>query len=92
LFEDDSKLEAIWKSQHSLLEVIDPKNFKSYDELKKRLDRVLRNSSVGYKPTTVEQLRSESKPVKPTLSEVESSFVDEEDDDLNYFRNLIEED
>lgn len=92
LFDDDGKLESIWKSQHSLLEVIDPKNFKSYDELKKRLDRVLGNTSVGYKPTTVEKLRSESKPIQPTLSDVESSVVEEDDDDLNYFRNLIEED
>ena len=41
LFEDDAKLEAIWKQEHSLKEVIDPKLFKSYDELKTKLHQVL---------------------------------------------------
>lgn len=38
---DDSQLESIWKQQHSLKEIIDPKNFKSYDELKSKLNKVL---------------------------------------------------
>lgn len=41
LFDDDEKLEAIWKQEHSLAEVVDPKNFKSYDELQAKLHRVL---------------------------------------------------
>jgi hypothetical protein len=31
----------MWKTQHSLKEFTDPKNFKSYDELKARLEQVL---------------------------------------------------
>jgi hypothetical protein len=38
---DDSTLEKMWKTQHSLKEFTDPKNFKSYDELKARLEQVL---------------------------------------------------
>jgi hypothetical protein len=38
---DDSALEKMWKTQHSLKEFTDPKNFKSYDELKARLEQVL---------------------------------------------------
>lgn len=38
---DESKIEALWKTQHSLSELVSPENFKSYDDLKKRLDRVL---------------------------------------------------
>ena len=41
LDEDDSKMEEIWKNEHSLEEFTDPKNFKSYPELKEKLDRVL---------------------------------------------------
>lgn len=41
LKDDDDELEAIWKQEHSLQEIIDPKNFKSYDELKAKLDAVL---------------------------------------------------
>ena len=38
---DDSKMEEVWKTEHSLSEFTDPKNFKSYGELKEKLDRVL---------------------------------------------------
>ena len=41
LFDNDDQLEATWNSQHSLQGVIAPDQFKSYDELKEKLDRVL---------------------------------------------------
>jgi hypothetical protein len=41
LFEDDEELEKVWKQEHSLQEIVDPKNFKPYDELKAKLHRVL---------------------------------------------------
>lgn len=42
LSDDDAELEKIWSQQHSLQELLAPKNFKSYDELKVRLHRVLK--------------------------------------------------
>lgn len=41
LFEDDDKLEGVWKQQHQLQELVDEKNFKSYGDLKAKLYRVL---------------------------------------------------
>jgi len=41
LFKDDAKMEAVWSQCHSLAALIDPKNYKSYDELKKKLERVM---------------------------------------------------
>jgi hypothetical protein len=38
---DEAKLEAVWKQAHSLKAFLDPSNFKSYDDLKKRLDKAL---------------------------------------------------
>jgi len=38
---DDDKLEELWKKEHSLKEFVEPKQFKSYDKLKERLDKVL---------------------------------------------------
>ena len=38
---DDDKLESIWEQCYSLAEFEDAKNFKSYEDLKKRLDMVL---------------------------------------------------
>lgn len=36
----EDEIDAIWSDSFSLLEFLDPKNFKSYDELKKRFDWV----------------------------------------------------
>lgn len=41
LSEDDDELERIWKAQHKLSEFISESNFKSYDELKAKLNKVL---------------------------------------------------
>jgi len=41
LFEDEDKMEAVWKQCHSLQQFVDPKNFKTWDELKSKLDSVL---------------------------------------------------
>ncbi len=41
LLKDDEKLEAIWKSEHSLQEFLAPSNFKSYEDLQARLTKVL---------------------------------------------------
>jgi len=38
---EDAKLEKVWKSEYSLKEFLDAKNFKSYDELKTKMNRVL---------------------------------------------------
>ena len=55
---DDDKLESIWKEGHSLAEFEDPKNFKTYEQLKSRLDLVLGNKSAP-KPVD-ESLEDES--------------------------------
>lgn len=41
---DDEKLKALWESQYPLSEFVDPANYKSYDELKSRLQTVLGGS------------------------------------------------
>lgn len=41
LLKDEKKLEEIWNSEHALESFIAPDQFKSYDELKVKLDRVL---------------------------------------------------
>jgi hypothetical protein len=46
LLKDEVKLEKLWKSQYSLKEFVAPTNFKSYDELKTRLDTVLSGSLI----------------------------------------------
>jgi len=45
LLDDDDALEAIWKKEYSLSALVAPDQFKSYDDLKKRLDMVLGTTS-----------------------------------------------
>ena len=43
LLDDDDAMEALWKKQFSLAEIVAPDQFKTYDELRTRLDYVLGN-------------------------------------------------
>jgi hypothetical protein len=89
LLDDDEKLEAIWKKEYSLKEFLAPENFKSYDELKARLDKVLGldGSPVAAK-TTVEQAKAMPRKPAPVMAD---AGIAEDDDDLAYFSKLAEE-
>ena len=54
LLNDDDALESIWKRQYSLASITAADQFKSYDELKKRLDYVLGNKSTNRSPVEEE--------------------------------------
>ena len=43
LLDDDDAMEEIWKKEYSLSALVSPDQFKSYEDLKKRLDYVLGN-------------------------------------------------
>ena len=93
LLDDDSELERIYGECHSLQEFLDPKNFKSYDELKTRLDVVLGNtpSPAMSAPTSVDS--SEVPFDGGTPMETSSSYREEEvsdDENLDYFKKLAE--
>ena len=98
IFDDDDKLEELWGKEHSLTAFTDASNFKSYDELKKRLDVVL--SGVTTVGNVTEMTTSESFDDSPeTLSVVDTpeepaptvSVSDEDDDTMSYFEKLAEE-
>lgn len=97
LSEDDGELESTWKSEYSLKEIIDPKNFKTYDELKRRLEDVLGNES-NAAPRASAPARAvveDDAPVAPVAKKApaKAPVVDDEDDDedLARFRKLIED-
>lgn len=94
LLEDDDALERIWQSQHSLAEIIDPKNFKPYDELKTRLNKVLgMGESVSYKPE-IDHGFASPPPFKAAEVKPMPQAVDDDDDDvgLDFFKSLADED
>jgi len=89
LLNDDDKLEAIWKKEYSLKEFLLPENFKSYDELKARLDKVLGlDGSPVVAKTTVEQAKAMPRKPAPVMAD---AGIAEDDDDLAYFSKLAEE-
>jgi hypothetical protein len=91
LSEDDGQLEAIWNSQHSLQDVIAPKEFKSYDELKQKLDRVL---GITASTATAASVASDMDDVafpspEPSIVEPTTASADvDEDESLSYFQKL----
>ena len=92
LFEDDSEADKVWKSQYSLAEFTAPTNFKSYDELKTRLDAVLSGTvKVGNVADEIDDAPVAKPKVdtKPVATKVETPVV-EEDDTLAYFEKLAE--
>ena len=44
--ESDDQIKAIWEKQYPLKAFVDPSNFKTYDELKEKLNRVLTGSRI----------------------------------------------
>ena len=92
LLDDDDALEAVWKKENSLKEFIDADQFKSYDDLKKRLEYVLGSkrptSSIEEEDTdrgAAEEL------VTAAVSTPPSSLNEDDDDALSYFQKLAEE-
>ena len=82
---NDEKLEELWKSEYSLKEFTEKKHFKSYEQLKARLDKALGFESV--------QPRTKAADTTPSLEEdvpFDSSGVD--DEDLDYFKSLANAD
>lgn len=98
LDDDDSQLETIWKSEHSLLEIVSEKNFKSYDELKSKLDRVLGVTSPTVSRSNTmdavkqQRIQEKEQEVEEMFKVPSSNSSDEEDSDLDYFSALIKDD
>ena len=88
----DEEIQKIWSSQYALKPFIDPSNFKSYDELKEKLNKTL----TGQRSTeSVEDI--DLPPVSndiPTSSNnsVEKVESSNDSDDLSYFSKLAEDD
>ena len=100
---DDEALEALWNSQHKLQEFIADDQFKSYDELKSRMDTVLGGRGAATTATEVsnEKTREATKPTaedaevafgEPKKEETPTIDAEEGEDALSYFERLANED
>lgn len=86
---DDDKLEQLWKNEHSLKEFTEKKNFKSYEQLKARLDKALGFEAVAPR-TKAEDFVPKTSPDLDDVSFDTSSNID--DSDLDYFKSLADQD
>lgn len=96
----DEELEKLWASQNSLQEIIDPKNFKPYAELKAKLYKVLGLDGGRHAPTTTAEdddpemdftpkFKERAAPAMGEAPSPTASFVsDSDDDDLDFFKSL----
>ena len=96
LLDDDEALEAVWKKQFSLAELVAADQFKSYDELKTRLNSVLGNrTQVRQDPEVVDEdndrgSAEELVTAAASRTSAKVTTTDEEDDTLSYFAKLAE--
>ena len=99
--EDDDYIEALWKKQYALKEFSAPTNYKSYDALKQKFEKVVYGTG---KTVTADEI--DIPPVSPVVAEVSdtpkvsektspiettSPSDDGEDDTMNYFSKLVNE-
>ena len=98
LSEDDSELESIYNKQHSLAEVIAPDQFKSYNDLKVKLDRALGITGTVSTATAESIADDNSAGNVATADEKPWSDVDtvsttakQEDSSLSYFEKLAQD-
>ena len=100
LLDDDDALEAIWKKEYSLAAVTAADQFKSYEDLERRLKYVLgkKPAQSRYIPDSELEDESEGKyaAAEKTVAEAvstptPSTTVDKDEDDaLSYFQKLAE--
>jgi len=93
LFDNDDDIEEVWKKQYALNEFTASTNFKSYDELKTRLNMVLAGTTTVGNVTTL----MEDEPVVSTVTvdtkeePAPTVTVDDEEDTMDYFQKLAED-
>jgi hypothetical protein len=95
LLDDDDALEALWKKENSLAELVANDQFKSYDELKTRLSYVLGNKKVTQDVETIDEDNDRGEAEQLVTAAVTStptpSSTDDDDEALSYFAKLAAE-
>jgi len=89
---DDDELEKVWGKQYSLTEFLDPKNFKSYEELKAKLDMVLSATGTVPQRAADTSLMEERPRPQPAKAAPKKADLDDEDESLSYFAKLANSD
>ena len=104
LLDEDDKLEKIWKKEYPLQPFLDRKNFKTYDELKRKLNEVLgldddfadakpavRKETTAEKFAAKKPAASDDLPWNEPKAKPSNAFTADEDEDLAFFKGLAED-
>ena len=88
---DEEKLEAIWRSEYSLAAIVAPDQFKSYEDLSKRLQQVLSRAGDSL-PKRAETAKVTPKEPESKTDDETLPWVDSEQDEnpMDYFKKLAE--
>jgi hypothetical protein len=87
--EKEDNIKSIWEKQHPLKPFIDPSNFKTYDELKEKLNRVITGQRNTETVETTDLPPQSNGSVKS--NEAASVTASDDDDTMSYFSKLAEE-
>ncbi len=96
--DDEARLEGVYNQLHSLSEFTEPKNYKSYDELKAKLSRVLGEDAGFGSPLMAEERMMNTPVMQPEIPVAEPvtaeqvTNTDDMDDTMCYFAKLANDD
>lgn len=90
IFDNDEDIEKVYKQLHSLKGEVAENKFKSYDELKNRLNQVLDVEDTPKPSAPKEETPAQKKSSAPKENEVPFD-TDEDEDDMEFFKNLAED-
>ena len=85
---DDNAIKELWAKQYALKPFLAPDNFKTYDELKEKLNRVLagtRNAETVDKTSLPPQSNGKAKSMNDSVD------ASDDDDTMSYFSKLAED-
>jgi hypothetical protein len=88
---DESRLESVYNQLHDLSEFTNPTNYKSYDELKAKLMKVLGEEATAGAYTVQQEMQINepvSTPEPQRLEPVSADQLSDEDDTMSYFAKL----
>jgi len=98
---DETRLEETYNKLHNLSEFADPKNYKTYDELKAKLARVLGEEAVNGGAPQMSQMAQMNEPMAaPAMPVTEATqpvtaaemSSQDDDDTMSYFAKLANDD
>jgi hypothetical protein len=92
---DETKIEKVWSAEHSLADFLNERHFKSYEELKRKLEQVLNATGTVTRAEAADldqpRAAAASKPAAKPAAKAEPDF-DEDDDSMSYFAKLASDD